>query len=715
MIASRRTADRVAAWVVRGGGAGVVMAVLLIAVFLVLETVPLTRKPVLGVEALVASAPPPVVGGVEPFVEAAWILDEDGSLSLVDLNNGELLERDRSLNLRDGERVVQAKVEVAQQSVVALTSRGRIAELALAFVVDYDAELNRSHSFDEIDVRWLLEEESDVPIRDFAFFDHGRGFLVAVVDETGGLRLVRANVKRSLVGGESIRRESSEVPVQQVTHVAFLEGGRLVAAVEGGGLHGFDRDLEPRGDLAGEGAVRILQPLIGSGSVLVGREDGSLERCVLEPQTVGPPRLSIGHRFTERVEGLRQLVPSPRTRVFATIGGEAVGIGQATVGRLYENFSADTAGWWAMSPREDHLVAFRPDRRVAVFPLDLGYPGVTAQTLFLPVLYEGAAEKEFTWQSTGGTDAYEPKTSLVPLLIGTLKGTFWALVFTVPLAIAGALYTARFLHGRAREFVKPFVELLAGIPSVILGFVGARYIAPAIEERMIALFLVPVALLGFSLIVGILWARLPLRVRRRWSENRVPFLLVPAYALIAWVFFQNGAALEESLLGMSFRQWAPQALDLPFEQRNSVVVGLAMGFAVAPLIFTLAEDAYRNVPSRLSDASLALGATPWQTAVRVIEPPARPGVIAAVMLGFGRAVGETMIVLMATGNTPIMDWNPLQGFRTLSANLATELPEAPHGESLYRILFLSAVLLFGLTFMVNSLAEIIRVRGRKVL
>jgi phosphate transport system permease protein len=143
------------------------------------------------------------------------------------------------------------------------------------------------------------------------------------------------------------------------------------------------------------------------------------------------------------------------------------------------------------------------------------------------------------------------------------------------------------------------------------------------------------------------------------------------------------------------------------------VVGLAMGFAVIPIIFTIADDAFSSVPSHLTAGSLALGASRWQTALRIVVPTASPGVFSAIMIGFGRAVGETMIVLMATGNTPVLDWSIFNGMRTLSANIAVEIPEAPHGGTLYRVLFLAAALLFTMTFAVNTLAEVIRQRLRE--
>ena len=138
-----------------------------------------------------------------------------------------------------------------------------------------------------------------------------------------------------------------------------------------------------------------------------------------------------------------------------------------------------------------------------------------------------------------------------------------------------------------------------------------------------------------------------------------------------------------------------------------------MGFAVTPIIFAIAEDALSNVPRNLVSGSLALGASRWQTVTRVVLPTASPGIFAAVMVGFGRAVGETMIVLMATGNTPIMELSPFNGFRTLSANIAVEIPEAPAGGTLYRTIFLAALLLFALTFVVNTVAELVRQRLRR--
>jgi phosphate transport system permease protein len=202
-------------------------------------------------------------------------------------------------------------------------------------------------------------------------------------------------------------------------------------------------------------------------------------------------------------------------------------------------------------------------------------------------------------------------------------------------------------------------------------------------------------------------------VRGRFKTGTEVFLLIPVVVLAIWASFALGGLVEMTLLGGNYRGWLLSALGLTYDQRNSLVVGLAMGFAVIPIIFTIAEDSLANVPQHLRAGSLALGATGWQTALRIVLPTGSPGIFSAVMIGFGRAVGETMIVLMATGNTPIMEWSLFNGFRALSANVAVELPEAPDGGTLFRVLFLAALLLFCLTFALNTVAELVRLKLRR--
>jgi phosphate transport system permease protein len=274
------------------------------------------------------------------------------------------------------------------------------------------------------------------------------------------------------------------------------------------------------------------------------------------------------------------------------------------------------------------------------------------------------------------------------------------------------------LHPNLRTIIKPTMEIMASLPSVILGFLAALWLAPALETRvpscMLIVVFVPLAACGF----GAFWSSLSIDYRKWIKPGYEFFAFTPLLLLTAYVAWVLGPVIEQWFFVVTnpatgqpvadFRLWWPQVTGASFEQRNSLVVGFIMGFAVIPILFTITEDALSNVPAELKSGSLALGASRWQTAIRIVLPTASAGVFSALMIGLGRAVGETMIVLMATGNTPIMDWNIFSGMRTLSANIAVELPEAPQLGTLYRTLFLGAMVLFLMTFVVNTLAEILR-------
>jgi phosphate transport system permease protein len=216
--------------------------------------------------------------------------------------------------------------------------------------------------------------------------------------------------------------------------------------------------------------------------------------------------------------------------------------------------------------------------------------------------------------------------------------------------------------------------------------------------------------LGF-LLMSLLWFQLPLEVKNRF-EGWEALILVPVVMVIGWFAIELSKPMEDLFFGGNIQQWMLNEFGIRYDQRNSLVVGIAMGFAVIPTIFSIAEDAIFSVPQHLIRGSLALGATSWQTLVNVVMPTASPAIFSAVMMGFGRAVGETMIVLMATGNTPVMDMSIFEGMRTLSANIAVEMPESEVDSSHYRVLFLAALVLFVFTFLFNTGAEIVRQRLR---
>jgi len=367
----------------------------------------------------------------------------------------------------------------------------------------------------------------------------------------------------------------------------------------------------------------------------------------------------------------------------------------------------------SISPKADAIIAQQADGRLLRFDISNPHPEVSWRALFGKVWYEGYPKPEYVWQSTGGTDDFEPKLSMVPLIFGTIKGTVYALLFAVPLAIMGALYTSQFMHPSVKAKIKPLVEIMAALPSVVVGFLAGLWLAGRVERNIVPVLLMLVALPLFGTAGVLLWDHVPRALRSRLRPGMEIALILPLLVLGGLVAFALGPAVEAGLFKGDFQLWLKAALNLVYDQRNCLVVGIAMGFAVIPIIFTIAEDAFTSVPQHLTAASLALGASRWQTAIGVVLPTASPGIFSAVMIGFGRAVGETMIVLMATGNTPVLDWSIFNGMRTLSANVAVEIPEAPYGGTLYRTLFLAGLVLFLMTFLVNTVAELVRQRLRE--
>jgi phosphate transport system permease protein len=541
--------------------------------------------------------------------------------------------------------------------------------------------------------------------------------------------------------------------------------------------------------------------LIGEQSLVAMGDRGMTDVFFTLPggaDTADGRHLVRAHVLDRHADAVGEIAASQRGKMFLTADtGGAIWLRHSTseqlLLRMQKPAGSEKLVAMAMTPREDAVIAIASNGQVTVWNIHAPHPETTFATIFGKVWYEGYPAPGFTWQSSAGTDQFEPKLSLIPLIFGTLKATIYALLFAVPIALLAAIYTSEFLHHSVRAVVKPAMEMMAGLPSVVLGFIAALILAPIVENVvpavLLCLILVPMVLLS----AGYLWQMLPRRVGLRlaggprfvlmigalgvgvwlasvlargferlvfagdvkaWLNHDIgtalpftAFLLLPI-ALVTCVVLINRYAgtLLDDLVGPRARTIAAAAslarwivvgllaLGLAllvaalftaagfdprggvvdtYVQRNTLVVGFAMGFAVIPTIYTIAEDAMNAVPEHLRGASLACGATPWQTATLVIVPTAASGVFAAVMIGMGRAVGETMIVVMAAGNTPVLDWNIFNGLRALSANIAVELPEAVRNGTLYRMLFLAALTLFAMTFVVNTLAEIIRLRFRK--
>ncbi len=554
-------------------------------------------------------------------------------------------------------------------------------------------------------------------------------------------------------------------------------------------------------DLTAEhgGRLTVCDFVLGRETIVCGDTEGHLQAWFRTPVPDGPAdgfRLTRVHELAAAESAVQSYSASRRSRLVGI--GYADGqirVYQVTANQLLVKHQAADGlpiEHILIAPKDDGLLAISRESvwRAGFDPL---HPEATLASLFQPVWYEGYDRPQHIWQSSYATSAPEPKFGMRNLVFGTLKATFYTMLFAAPLALLAAIYTSEFMQPRVRTVVKPTLEMMASLPSVVLGFLAALVFAPVVERHVAAVLATCLGVPLTYLLGAHLWQLLPQKRVLRWSRFRLVFLAIPLlvgipasfalggplverwffagdtakwldgqigsgvggwlllwiplsaiaavclvtlfvnpwlreradrwsreqFAVLSLVKFILTTALTFGLaLGVSWildrLGWDPRGTYLDtYEQRNALVVGYVMGFAVIPIIYTIADDALSTVPNHLRSASLGCGATPWQTAVRVVVPTAMSGLFSALMIGLGRAVGETMIVLMAGGNTPVADWNMFNGFRTLSANIAVELPEAVKDSTHFRTLFLAALTLFILTFFVNTVAEIIRLRFRR--
>jgi phosphate transport system permease protein len=519
---------------------------------------------------------------------------------------------------------------------------------------------------------------------------------------------------------EEVTTESKQSELGSAEGIAFIrlsnDGRTLFAGRDDGAVGYMDLANSTPGFHweSHTSPARVATFLKGEISLITGHENGDLLQWQVVTDATGK-RLTKMRQFDGEGSPVTLLAPSQRHKGFMALDAAGrLGLYHPTSERLLWNGRPDLAAARCLylAPRDDAAILLSAD---ALLALDVHNPHPEAgfKAFFGKVWYESYPEPAHVWQSSAGNDDYEPKLGMVPLIFGTLKGTLFSLIFAVPISVLAALYASQFMHPTLRGRVKPAIEIMAAVPSVVLGFVAGLWLAQVMDKVLPGLILVPILLPLSILLGGWLWHRMPKKFRSRFRPGtEVAFFAL--FALGGFLMCTTLSPVVESVVfGGNFQKWLRDWMGLAYDQQNAIVVSIAMGFAVIPIIFTIAEEAFSAVPRSLPLGSLALGATPWQTVVRVVVPSASPGVFSAVMVGFGRAVGETMIVLMAAGNTPILDWNPFLGFRTLSANIATEIPEAPVGGTLYRTLFLAALLLFILTFAVNTVAEVVRGRLRK--
>ena len=476
-----------------------------------------------------------------------------------------------------------------------------------------------------------------------------------------------------------------------------------------------DKSLNGRYKLADDATTEITAStqLVGGISLIFGDSRGGLSQWFMARDPDGEQRFKHIRSFQMGTSPIVEITAEQRRKGFLALdaAGE-IGVFHSTAHRtLLVEKIAEGPGIMALSPRANRIIVEEGGK---LLPLTLKnpHPEVSWSALWSKVWYENYDEPKYVWQSTAANTDFEPKMSLAPLTFGTLKAAFYAMLLAAPLAVAAAIYTAYFMAPSLRRKVKPVIELMEAMPTVILGFFAGLFLAPYVEGHLPGIFsllmLMPIGIL----VAGFTWSRLPESIRLRVPDGWESMILIPVILFVGWLSLYMSPYMEAWFFGGDMRLWISHDLGITYDQRNALVVGLAMGFAVIPNIYSIAEDAVFSVPRSLTLGSLALGATPWQTLTRVVILTASPGIFSALMIGMGRAVGETMIVLMATGNTPVMELNIFEGMRTLAANVAVEMPESEVGGSHYRVLFLSAFVLLTFTFVMNTLAELIRQRLR---
>lgn len=820
---------------------GTILAVTLIFVFLAWIVLPMFSAPSVGAaserEASEAGGGAPFHLGVDGQRLLAWTLEKDGELAFTSLVGG--TDPESILPFGSDSPTAVSIPSVGDQAVFGFadgTVTISVAKFMMEFLEDgevpadlVDLEPGSSQIYDggalertPLDqfrlTRFSIEKGDKLDTGEdsgIVALDHSltpQGLYLISLHQNGALRLSRVRERENLMTGKVTRSLSkAEFPRSEE---ALARGMPVRVMIEGIGQHAYviwsdgtcvhwdlSRFNEPRVleeiDLTEGGAqVTSAEFVGGKKTLLIGDDRGLIQSWFTSRQGGGdsPPLLVRSGELKGPESPVVAISPSPRSRIIVAgyESGELRAF-QASLGKeLLRLDVGEVPLAMAIPPKQDAIYALTGSS-LKSWDVDFAYPEAALGALFRPVWYENYPEPQHVWQSSSASDDFEPKLGMMPLVFGTVKATLYSMLFGAPLAILAAIFTSEFLSQRLRASIKSLVELMASLPSVVLGFIGGLVVAPFVQDflsvvllsfitvplaalvgaylwqllpsdraiqmsglpRFLSIsvmfpigifaamllgpaveslffqgdleawlagggkgafggwffFLLPVAALAGALVYG--WFIAP-RVRAStegWSRARVARFEFLKFGAGILVTLGIAALLAGGMNGLGFDPRGG-VVDT-YVQQNALVVGFAMGFAIIPIIYTLAEDSLSEVPTQLREGSLGAGATPWQTAVRIVLPFAMSGIFSALMIGLGRAVGETMIVLMAAGNTPIMEWNAFNGFRTLSANIAVELPEAVIGSAHYRSLFLAGLVLFGMTFALNTLAELVRRHFRK--
>ncbi len=719
--------DQIVRRMVSIGGIAVISAVVLIFFYLLYVVIPLFLPASTKLEHL-AEAPrwqadESVYLSVEEQLSVGLRVARSGEVDFFSVSDGSKLQT-HQLPLEPNSLIKAISEAVEFNGLLAVASdNGHVLVFKHSYQTRFDGGVESRKVIPELSFPYgekalLTLTESD--ISSIAVSDSDTELVLAATGADGQVRVEILSKSENLLSGEiTLERKSATTTASFKTTAAAISGNHqwLYLGDDQGNIHRLKLDTLEQLQSVHQGDLPIttMSMLLGGISVLVGDTGGSVSQLFPVRDRENEYKLELIRRFDNQDAPIVRILPEQRRKGFLVLDAEnGLGIYHSTAKRLVHFQSLDSlqVQSLALSPRANGLLIEGEKGSLNLLAIKNRHPEISFSSLWKKVWYENYDQPEYVWQSSASSNEFEPKFSLTPLVFGTLKAALYAMLFAIPLALMGAAYTAYFMSPALRNWVKPGIEIMAALPTVILGFMAGLWFAPFVEENLAGIFMillvVPVGLLIFAW----LWHQYNGPLKEWVQEGWEPVLQLPMLVGLGMLAMWLAEPVQVLFFGGDFRSWLSHEAGIPYDQRNALVVGCAMGFAVIPTIFSIAEDAIFGVPESLSDGSLALGATPWQTLVRVVLPTASPGVFSGLMIGLGRAVGETMIVLMATGNTPIMDWNLFEGMRTLAANIAVEMPESEVNGSHYRILFVAALVLFLFTFIVNTGAEVIRQRLR---
>ena len=743
----RQLKNSLAQWVITLGGIGVLFTLVLIFMYLLYVIKPIfesaTVEPLVDIS--IESSSPILTTGVDELKEVAYTINQQGIIDFYPLKVNKLTignesqqgagEKSSSFNGLITQEPLSQVIKSGIDHHLLLTDKGSAQLIRPTFTASYTddtREIIPNVTYPLGDELLVIDEQEQI-INQFAFrMNDEQAMFVAFTDDG---RLIKTTliaeddfnydaeyealyqeIDYSL---DSVNSQVSEILITPDMRMAFILSGTQISVFSLDDEYSVDLKALISPELAKHESITSMALLSGGSSLLIGTSAGQVSQWFEISTGNGREFIQVRTFEASQSEAITGIYTEQFRKSFYTITptGE-MGLFYTTShadlwrGKLLESRPSAMS----IAPRADGLILISPNNSKAnnqtfnlqIFAVENEHPEVTWQALWQEVWYEGYPEADYIWQSTSGTDDFEGKFSLVPITFGTMKAAFYAMLFAVPIALTAAIYTTYFMTPGLRKKVKPTIEMMEALPTVILGFLAGLWLAPIIENYLPAIGLLLIFLPLSTLITALAWHNLSKNLKSKIPETWAPMILIPVMILAAYCAFALSPVMEDYFFGGDVRQFITNDLDMSFDQRNALVVGIAMGFAVIPTIFSMAEDAIFSVPGHLTSGSLALGATQWQTLVKVVLLTASPGIFSAVMMGLGRAVGETMIVLMATGNTPILDWSIFQGMRTLAANIAVEMPESEVGSSHYRILFLAAFVLFVFTFIFNTFAEFIR-------